>query len=239
MRIVHQWRHLRQLRCGGRGHDPGGVTETKAGELAVLCPACPHPGKNLPSGWENSPPETRWLYALFIAIDANFRLKRKVVSSDQVDPGLNAGWVYFVEEHAYKSYLPEQTNERQERSTCVSHNAVNMADTKSSRGLAATGIGTVDCARHEFKLPNGVGNLQKGERYLNMDYFVLSALVGFRVTVLNISYDITCQWSKKLWSRMEHMPTRLHIPHNDMLVRYFVPKFHIAAHIAACQLAFS
>ncbi|KAG1839003.1 hypothetical protein C8R48DRAFT_751508 [Suillus tomentosus] len=239
MRIVHQWRHLRQLRRGGRGHDPGGVTETKAGELVVLCPACPHPGKNLPSGWENSPPETRWLYALFIAIDANFRLKRKVVSSDQVDPGLNAGWAYFVEEHAYKSYLSERTNERQERSTCVSHNAVNMADTKSSRGLAATGIGTVDCARHEFKLPNGVGDLQKGERYLNMDYLVFSALVGFTVTVLNISYDITCQWSKKLWSRMEHMPTRLHIPHNDMLVRYFVPKFHIAAHIAACQLAFS
>ncbi|KAG1877638.1 hypothetical protein DFJ58DRAFT_712347 [Suillus subalutaceus] len=234
MRTVHEWRHLRQLRCGGRGHDPGGIAETKAGELAVLCPACPHPDKNLPHGWENSPPATRWLYALFVAIDANFRLKRKTVSSDQVDPGLNAGWAYFVED-AYKSYLSEQANERQERSTCVSHNAVNMADTKSSQGLAATGIGTINCARHKFKLPNGVGDLQKGERYLNMDYLVFSALVGFTVTMLNISYDIACQWSKKLWSRMEHMLARLHIPHDDILVRYFIPKFHIAAHIAACQ----
>jgi hypothetical protein len=39
-----------------------------------------------------------------------------------------------------------------------------MADTKSSRGLAATGVGTMDCARHDMKLPNGVGDLQKGER---------------------------------------------------------------------------
>lgn len=39
-----------------------------------------------------------------------------------------------------------------------------MADTKSARGLAATGVGTVDCARHEFKLPTGVGDLQKGEK---------------------------------------------------------------------------
>lgn len=51
-------------------------------------------------------------------------------------------------------------------STCVSHNAINMADTKSSCGLAATGVGTVDCARHDMKCPNGVGDLQKGEKYV-------------------------------------------------------------------------
>lgn len=48
----------------------------------------------------------------------------------------------------------------------MSHNAVNMADTKSSKGFAATGVGTVDCARHDMKLANGVGDLQKGERYV-------------------------------------------------------------------------
>ncbi|KAG1825134.1 hypothetical protein DFJ58DRAFT_720018 [Suillus subalutaceus] len=183
----------------------------------VLCPACPHPGKNLPCGWENSPPATRqvWLYALFVAIDANFCLKWKAVSSDQVDPGLNAGWAYFVEEHTYKSYLSER------------------------RSLAATGIRTINCAQHEFKLPNGVGDLQKGKRYLNMDYLVFSALIGFTVTMLNISYDIACQWSKNLWSRMEHMLAQLHIPHKNILVRYFIPKFHITAHITACQLTFS
>lgn len=59
----------------------------------------------------------RWLYALFIAIDANFRLKRKAVSSDEVDPGLNAGWAYFVEETKYKKYLSARAGEKQE--VCV------------------------------------------------------------------------------------------------------------------------
>ncbi|KAG1851306.1 hypothetical protein DFJ58DRAFT_842195 [Suillus subalutaceus] len=152
---------------------------------------------------------------------------------------LNAGWAYFVEETKYKEYLSVWAGEKQEHSTCVGHNAVNMANTKSARGLAATGVGTVDCACHEFKLPTRVGDLQKGEKYLNMDYFVFSALIGFMVTMLNISYDITCQWSKKLWTRMDSMPAHLHVLHDAMQIRYFVPKFHIGAHIAACQTMFS
>jgi hypothetical protein len=133
-----------------------------------------------------------------------------------------------------------------------------MADTKSLHGLAATGIGAIDCARHEMKLANGVGDLQKGEkcvvfisnlasatdswhiyRYINMDYLVFSALLAFAVTMVNISYDIACQWHKKLWTRMEAMPSRLHIPHHSMTIRFFVPKFHLKAHIEECQRNFS
>jgi hypothetical protein len=32
------------------------------------------------------------------------------------------------------------------------------------KGLAATGVGTVDCARHDMKRPLAVGDLLKGER---------------------------------------------------------------------------
>ncbi|KAG1846721.1 hypothetical protein C8R48DRAFT_750579 [Suillus tomentosus] len=239
MRMVREWRHLKQLKRAGRGHDPHGVDATSAGACAVLCPACPQPGKNLPDNWENAPQETRWMYALFLAIDANFRLKRKLVSSDDVDPSLNAGWSYFVEDTAYKQYLSERGCEPQEKSTCVSHNAVNMADTKTSRGLAATGVGTVDCARHDMKLPNGVGDLQKGEKYLNMDYLFFSALLSFSVFVFNLSYDVACQWHKKLWTRMDSMPPRLHLARENKTIRFFVPKFHLNAHIQQCQTTFS
>lgn len=51
-------------------------------------------------------------------------------------------------------------------STCVAHKAVNDAETRQSDGLAATGLGTCDCARHDFKRPVAVGDLQKGERYV-------------------------------------------------------------------------
>ena len=50
-----QWRHLKMLKWGGRGHDPLGVVGTKEGELAVLCPSCPQPGVNLPVVWEAQP----------------------------------------------------------------------------------------------------------------------------------------------------------------------------------------
>ena len=45
------------------------------------------------------------MHALFLALDANFRLKRKNVSSDKADPGLSKGWAYIVEETKYKAHL--------------------------------------------------------------------------------------------------------------------------------------
>jgi len=126
--MVHEWRHLRMLLRAGRGHDPKGVSATKEGECAVECPACPHPGRNMTPGWEDAPKKEkyvaivignqhifhdsfRYLHAQFIAIDANFRLKRKNVSSHQADPGLSKGWAYFVEETAYKKHLAEYKSE--------------------------------------------------------------------------------------------------------------------------------
>jgi len=50
-----------------------------------------------------------------------------------------------------------------QRSDCVNHDAVNKPDWEA-RGLAATGVFTVDCARHNFKRPNGIGDIQAGER---------------------------------------------------------------------------
>ncbi|KAG1800650.1 hypothetical protein EV424DRAFT_1474814 [Suillus variegatus] len=239
MRMMREWRHIMQLMRTGRGHDPKGIEATPDRGCVVPCPACPHPGINIPDGWEDSPPDIRWRYALFLAIDANVRLKRKAVSSDDRDPSLNSGWAYFVEEDAYKKFQSERSTERQERSTCVSHNTVNTADTKASQGLAATGVGSVVCARHEMRLPNSVGDLQKGEKYINMDYLVFSVLVSFGLAVFNLSYDIACQWHKKLWSRNTTMPQRLQFNRENKTVRFFVPKFHLKAHIQACQMTFS
>ncbi|KIJ21125.1 hypothetical protein PAXINDRAFT_160454 [Paxillus involutus ATCC 200175] len=190
-----RWRHLKQLKRTGRGQDPNGIEATKEGECAIKCPACPHPGINLLDGWRDVGHTNWWIYALFVAIDADFRLKRKAVSNNIVDPGLNRGWAYIVDEQSYKEYLNERVHEAQEKSTCVSHNAVNMADTKTSRGLAAMGVGTIDCARHDMKLPTGMADF--------------------------------C------------LPDRLHLDGHDKLVQFFIPKFHLKAHIQECQTAFS
>ena len=45
------------LKQSGRGHDPGGVAATSLGELAIECPACPHPHCNLPLNWNSGGPQ--------------------------------------------------------------------------------------------------------------------------------------------------------------------------------------
>lgn len=72
-----------------------------------------------------------------------------------------------------------------------------------------------------------------------MDYLVFSVLVNFGLAAFNLSYDIACQWHKKLWSRNSTMPQRLQFNCENKTIRYFVPKFHLKAHIQSCQTAFS
>ncbi|KAG1727882.1 hypothetical protein EDB19DRAFT_1897468 [Suillus lakei] len=222
LRMVREWHHLKMPKRSGRAHDPNGINATAEGACAVICPACPQPGKNLPSNWREAPPDKSWLYGLFVAINANFWLKWRVVSKDSVDPSLSNGWGYFVEESAYKAFLNDKSDVSQEKSTCLSHNAVNMVDTKSNRGLAATGLRTIDCARHNMKLLTAVGDLQKGEKYINMDYLFFSALQHMTVDILNILYDIACQWKKNLWHHMTSFPPSMQLNHNNKKITFFM-----------------
>ncbi|KAF9503292.1 hypothetical protein BS47DRAFT_1374483 [Hydnum rufescens UP504] len=167
--MVREWRHLKMLKRAGHGNDPSSVLGTASGELAVICPACPEPGVNLPEEWMNTPEEERFLYDGIYAIDANFCLKNHARSS--VDPGLGTGWAYF------RSFV------------CLSI---------SPQISSLTGIGAVVCARHGLLRPNGIGDLQKGERFCNMDYIMFSSLQGTKLGRITISYDIFCQWITKL-----------------------------------------
>jgi hypothetical protein len=115
-RMTRQWRHLQMLKRAGRGHAAEGITGTKAGECALLCPACPQPGKNLPrdGSWRHVPQERRFLYALFLALDANFRMKRKDVSSEADDPSLGDGIAFFSQVEEYMAHLDKHWDIEQE-----------------------------------------------------------------------------------------------------------------------------
>ena len=52
--MVREWRNLKMLKRAGRGHDPAGVAATKEGECAIICPAFPQPGINLPADWREA-----------------------------------------------------------------------------------------------------------------------------------------------------------------------------------------
>ncbi|KAJ7732736.1 hypothetical protein DFH07DRAFT_968305 [Mycena maculata] len=227
------------LERGGRGHAPDGVQGTKPGELAVLCPCCPHPGINIPDGWENAPTEDQFLYILFLALDACFRLKRRLVSSEQKDPSLGIGWAYLVKSVPYRGFLRTCTDQK-EMNTCSGLAALDHANTKFSRGYSSTGVGMGVCARHEFVQANGVGDLQKGERYVNMDYIFASILRHKDHRLLKIiSYDIVCQWWKNLKAQLKKLPKIVQIVVAMKLWRFVIPKMHIHSHTLACQLAYS
>ena len=56
----------------------------------------------------------RFLYALFVALDANFRLKRKDISSEEKDPGLGNGWAFYCEVEKYMGHVKKNWNQKQE-----------------------------------------------------------------------------------------------------------------------------
>ncbi|KAJ7842741.1 hypothetical protein B0H13DRAFT_2239358 [Mycena leptocephala] len=192
------------LKRAGLGHHPEGVCGGKLGDCAIHCPCCPRPGVNLPEDWEKASKEDRFLYIIFLALDACFRLKRGLVSSELKDPGL-------------------------------------------STGLSTMGVGMVVCARHEFIQPNGVGDLQKGERcaakhliYANMDYIFASVLCHHNPLLPKlVSYDIVCQWWKELMERLRELPPLVQCFIILPMIAFVIPKLHIHGHTLMCNILYS
>ena len=120
---------------------------------------------------------------MLISIDANFRLKRRAVSSNERDPALGSGWGYFVEDPPYREHVLKHADQDDvsslgsscappltlmmgsQISNCTGFAAISQANSKFNKGYAVTGIGSIVCAQHGFILPLATGDLQKGERY--------------------------------------------------------------------------
>ncbi|KAJ7716210.1 hypothetical protein B0H16DRAFT_1801736 [Mycena metata] len=136
-------------------------------------------------------------------------------------PG-RSGWGYRVEEAPYKAHLKGYVAEKDR-------------DTRMTTGLRASGVGGVVCARHELMRPQGLGDLQKGERYSNMDYILLSAVLGVTALYIAISYDIVCQWKIHFAERMDKMPDRLKLDLALITLLFALPVWHALAHEKECQ----
>lgn len=55
----------------------------------------------------------RWLYTLFLMMDANFRAKCKDRGLDDFE--LSPGWSYFVEEDKYMAHVRQQGDQTEVR----------------------------------------------------------------------------------------------------------------------------
>ncbi|EMD39865.1 hypothetical protein CERSUDRAFT_63408 [Gelatoporia subvermispora B] len=241
MTVIREWRNIKMLKRGGRAHDPTGVAGTMEGSLAVQCRACPHPNKNLPSDWQKADPATfeiRFKYNLFVSKDCNFRLKGRSRKSKITDVTLSPGWSYYIEHSKYMEHISRFMSE-DEISTCSTFKAVNLANLKKSKTLSATGVAAASCSRHETFRPNGLGDLQRGERFCNVDYVFLSSILGIVYLTIIASYDIACEYFKKFWTRMPALPSQLHMKLSRTSIIPKINKAHLVGHGEPCQGPYS
>ncbi|KAL1743894.1 hypothetical protein HDZ31DRAFT_83073 [Schizophyllum fasciatum] len=222
--IVNQHRHVTMMKRAGRAHVDNGINTTPQGGLAIRCPACPQPGRNLPVDWQAAGPDTSFLYQKFIAQDANFRLANAVRSSEARNPPLGDGLGYFIQRQPYLAYVSSFASE-EDISTCSGFAAISLANTKRVRGLRATGVAAVICSRHNM--------------FCNMTYILASAVAHEVVQNIVYSYDVACIFDKNLKDRIATLPLHLRRRIAEAVLRYFVPNFHLPAHRVACHAPYS
>ncbi|KAJ7659741.1 hypothetical protein DFH06DRAFT_1326762 [Mycena polygramma] len=197
------------------------------------------PGVNMPQGWEEASMTERFLYTLFLAMDACFRLKRRLVSSELKDPDLGPGWAYLLNTMPYHEYLRSMTDQK-EINSCSGLAALDFANTKFSRGYSTTGVGMGVCARHEFVQPNGVGDLQRGERFANMDYIFACIMHHKHPQLFTfVTYDIMCSWKVNLQERLTKLPPKIRLLIVLALMCFAIPEMDIHSHTLLCQLLYS
>ncbi|KAJ7051194.1 hypothetical protein C8F01DRAFT_1091766 [Mycena amicta] len=233
-RMSRQWAFLSRLKRSGRAHAPDGVDASPLGSCAVNCWACPHDGRNLPANWRSADKSLQFLYMMILAIDANFRLKNRIRANEINDPPLGPGLAYWVEPAGYQEHVKKYISES-DMSTCIAFAALLQKDTRMTTGLRVSGVGGCVCARHECMQPNGLGDLQKGERYCNMDWIFFSAIMSLTLLLLMILYNIACQWKLHLAERMKRLPTHMQANLSEVTLQYGLPIWHADSHNKLCR----
>lgn len=162
------------------------------GELCIKCPACPHPGENLPRDWNNDPmkyamasnPPTYFTYTHFIrqlhyvrflAGDGNFKLQRLAkrtssAAAPHSTKSLLGDGGFWVPDWVFQQYLSETSiaadePKSQKKSACNTMAGDPGYTPDGAKALDVTGVFCVSC-RHIFICPNGVVDFHKGEKYV-------------------------------------------------------------------------
>ncbi|KAF7376804.1 CxC2 domain-containing protein [Mycena sanguinolenta] len=148
---------------------------------------------------------------------------------------------YFCKRYGddgYYEYVSKHADETKV-SNCSGFQAMSLANTKHTKGLRSTGVAGVTCSRHNMWRPNGIGDLQVGERQCNVDFVLLAALIGLRLLWLIISYDIACQFAINFWSCMTQLLAHMQLTIEQKNVWWKVPNFHLPDHKPKCHSPYS
>ncbi|KAI6046731.1 hypothetical protein EDC04DRAFT_2982725 [Pisolithus marmoratus] len=99
MRVSQLWRDLKHRKWFGFGHDM--EQDPGDGGLALFCPACPHPGVNLPADWKVH--YDRW----------ELHSQHMKMNKPELDVALSDGKGYMVAEVPYQSHLKQSLDSKE------------------------------------------------------------------------------------------------------------------------------
>ncbi|KZP18442.1 hypothetical protein FIBSPDRAFT_893441 [Athelia psychrophila] len=139
----------------------------------------------------------------------------------QSDPALGDGWAHWVPRQPFYEYLLEHGGAVEVNYCDSDLKAINTA-ARNRKNYRASGAGVFLCGRHGLLRKNGLGSLQIGERYPNMDYIVFCGL-----------------WSRNLVRRVETLPLHMQVDPNILNKAKTLPKFHEFNHGYNCQAEYS
>ncbi|KAH9910931.1 uncharacterized protein BXZ73DRAFT_83067 [Epithele typhae] len=143
--------------CLRHAHRPG--CPFKHNALVTLCPACPHPGKNMRPDWEWRDALFSFLDEWFIEFDGNFRQFLRPKTSDPLDLAYAALSSYFANSEDVAKHLEMVGDKDKEPSDCNNFKASGHTGHVGS----VTGLIAGVC-RHGFVAGGSMINLNKGER---------------------------------------------------------------------------
>ncbi|KZP08228.1 hypothetical protein FIBSPDRAFT_901419 [Athelia psychrophila] len=132
-------------------------------------------------------------YVLILAMDTNFQLTNQMCANEHDDAELGPGWGCTVDSTPYKEHLKNYVSEADIVGT--------DNDMYHIHGPSAEGLEDDHRAADFRSRPCGVGDLQKGKRYANMDHIFFSSIMSVALLYFTISYDIVCQWKINIATR--------------------------------------
>jgi hypothetical protein len=110
---------MKRLKWAGYGNKGSKVSDVKAGELMVFCPACPQPSINIPENWKDDPARYvthslhglkylmffRWVYKHIFVADGNFNADHVRQKNSSGDIWLSEGGGMIPNQEEYHAFL--------------------------------------------------------------------------------------------------------------------------------------
>ncbi|KAG8932301.1 hypothetical protein FRC01_014614 [Tulasnella sp. 417] len=236
-RMMRQWRLIRSVKRSGYFD----MSLIPPGGLVVCCPSCPRPEINLPEDWELDP-MARLLYASMLAVDGNFHLSRNNKGpgshSDRPFTGDWGFWAIQSEFDAYQAAVKGLKVNEKDVPKCHNFKAGDPTRSGGGTGTVVGGSVLVSCSRHIFIQPNGVTDLQKGEKFVEVDPAVASVVRAQHPGQRQVhSYDVACKYGIHFQKRttMDFEGGPLIKPEQfPKDIQFLVPAWHILGHVDEC-----